>query len=95
MKTTIIGIELSEGISKKTGQPYSIGKLHATIPLQQRGAKGATGTTYDCEADVLKTVQHLECPFVADLQTDMVMKYGRQVQQITAIKPEQRGHAKA
>lgn len=34
MKINVIGFESSEGVSKKTGQPYAIGKLYAALPSQ-------------------------------------------------------------
>ncbi len=50
MKTNIIGFEISEGVSKKTGKPYAIGKLYAALPLAAaEGSKGFMGTEYRCE----------------------------------------------
>jgi CTX phage RstB protein len=87
MKVTILGHEISEGTSKRTGQPYSIGKLHATVPLAQKGAKGFMGNAFDCPPDIIKTIEQLDCPFTATLETQMVMRYGQTAQQITRIIP--------
>ncbi|GKS89101.1 replication initiation factor domain-containing protein [Acidovorax sp. SUPP2539] len=34
MKAHVIGIEISEGVSKKTGNAYAIGKLYTALPLE-------------------------------------------------------------
>lgn len=91
MKTTVIGFEISEGVSKKTGQPYSIGKLYAALPIAgSKGAKGYMGTTYSCEPSVLRKVEHLACPFEADLEQQDVMRYGERKQEIVSIVPTAR-----
>jgi hypothetical protein len=87
MKVTILGHEVSEGTSKRTGQPYSIGKLHAAVPLAQKGAKGFMGNAFDCPPEIIKAIEHLDCPFKAELDTQLVMKYGQSVQQIVQVKP--------
>lgn len=91
MKTTVIGFEISEGVSKKTGQPYSIGKLYAALPIAgSKGAKGYMGTTYSCEPSILRKVEHLTCPFEADLEQQDVMRYGERKQEIISIVPTAR-----
>ena len=40
MKAHVIGIEISEGVSKKTGNAYAIGKLYTALPIVGKGARG-------------------------------------------------------
>ena len=54
MKAHVIGIEISEGVSKKTGKPYAIGKLYAALPIVGDGARGLMGSMYQCEPAVLR-----------------------------------------
>ena len=91
MKTTVIGFEISEGVSKKTGQPYSIGKLYVALPLAgSKGAKGYMGSEYQCEPSVLRKVEHNACPFEADIEQQDVMRYGQRKQEIVSIVPTAR-----
>jgi CTX phage RstB protein len=94
MKVTIIGFEISEGISKKTNAPYSIGKLYAALPLAGgKGVKGYMGTEYRCEVSVLRKIEHLNCPFEGDIEQVDVMRFGERKQEIVSIVPVSRAPA--
>lgn len=90
MKMQVCGFEITEGTSKKTGKPYAIGKLHTMIPLAGRdGAKGFAGHTYDTEVSVLRKVEHLAPPFLADVEVQQVMRYGNAVNEVVTVVPAQ------
>lgn len=88
MKINVIGFESAEGISKKTGQPYAIGKLYAALPLAgSKGSKGYMGSEYKCEPSVLKKIEHNLPPFMAEVEFQDVMRFGERQQQIVSIVP--------
>ncbi|SFQ68824.1 CTX phage RstB protein [Variovorax sp. OK605] len=88
MKINVIGFESSEGVSKKTGQPYAIGKLYAALPLAgSKGTKGYMGSEYRCEPSVLKKIEHNAPPFMAEVEFQDVMRFGERQQQIVSIVP--------
>ena len=94
MKVQVVGFEITEGVSKKTGQPYAIGKLHCTLPLapaqgQSNKAKGSMGATYQCDVSVLRKVEHLAPPFVAELEQEDIMRYGERKTEIVSVVPTQ------
>lgn len=91
MKITVVGYELSQGMSKKTGQPYAIGKLHCTLPLApaqgQNIARGEMGTTYQCDPTVLDKIKDVSPPFVAELEQQDVMRFGERRTEIVSVVP--------
>jgi hypothetical protein len=88
MKTNVIGFEISEGTSKKSGNAYSIGKLYAALPLASaKGSKGYMGSEYRCEPSVLRKVEHLQPPFMAEIEFQDVMRYGERKQEIVSVSP--------
>lgn len=88
MKMQCIGFEMNEGTSKKTGLAYAIGRLHTMIPLAgSKGAKGYVGHTYDCEVSILRKVEHLQPPFLADVEVQQVMKYGKPTNEVVSVVP--------
>lgn len=88
MKLLVIGLEVNEGTSKKTGNPYSIGKLHAALPMVgSANAKGYQGHTIDCEVSILRKVEHLPCPFEAEVETTQVMRYGKPQTEVLSVVP--------
>lgn len=98
MKVNVIGFEITQGISKKNGQPYAIGKLHCALPLapsQGAGncAKGYMGSTYQLDVSVLRKVEHLAPPFNADIEAQDIMRFGERRQEIVSIVPSERGPA--
>jgi hypothetical protein len=96
MKVNVIGFEISEGISKKTNNPYAIGKLYAALPLApSKGAKGFMGSEYRCEVSILRKVEHLAPPFEANLEFQDVMRYGERKQEIVELVPMGRAVPKA
>lgn len=102
MKLNVIGFEVSEGVSTKTGKPkpYSIGQLHTILPLSGRAqsnepgsrqvSKGALGSTYRVEVGVLEKIMHLEPPFVVEAESADVMRFGERVSDIIALHPIER-----
>lgn len=88
MKVNVIGFEISEGTSKKSGQAYAIGKLYAALPLAGgKGVKGYMGSEYRCEVSVLRKVEHLQPPLMAEVEFQDVMRYGERKQEIVSIVP--------
>lgn len=87
MKAHVIGIEISEGISKKTGKPYAIGKMYAALPLVGQGARGLMGSQYNCEPVVLRKLDGVELPIVCELEMQDVMRYGERRQEIVSVVP--------
>lgn len=92
MKMQIIGVEISEGISK-AGKPYSIGRLHTTIALAppmagtENVARGFVGTTYDCDVVLLRKVQHLPFPITAEVTVTPVQRFGKREELVSDIAP--------
>ena len=87
MKAHVIGIEISEGVSKKTGKPYAIGKLYAALPIVGDGARGLMGSMYQCEPAVLRKLAGIQLPAVAELEMQDVMRYGERRQEIVSVVP--------
>lgn len=97
MKVKVIGIERMEGDSKKTGKPYAMAKLHTTLPLEFRKVDdgnshalslGEMGTVYeDVKPDVIRTIEELPLPFLAELEIQDVMRFGKRQSNIVGIKP--------
>lgn len=94
MKMQVVGFEISEGVSKKTGKPYAIGQLHTMIPFSgAKGAKGFVGHTYEAEVSVLRKIEHLQPPFAADVEVQQVMKYGKAQNEVVSVVPAQQPKA--
>lgn len=88
MKMQVCGFEATEGVSKKTGKPYSIGKLHTMIPLAGSDrAKGYCGHTYPVEVSILSKIEHLQPPFIADIEVTQVMRYGTAQNEVVSVVP--------
>lgn len=97
MKVQVIGFEITEGTSKKTGQPYSIGKLYAALPLAPaqglgNAAKGYQGSEYRVDVGVLRKVEQVPVPFTADIEQQDVMRYGQRQTEIVSIVPSTATH---
>lgn len=88
MKAFVIGLEVSEGISKKTNKPYAIGKLYAALPLAGgEGVRGMMGSMYQCEPSVLRKLMTMDLPVRAELEMQDVMRYGERRQEIVSVVP--------
>ena len=97
MKLNVVGFEISEGTSGKTGQPYSIGKLYCLFPLAQQQAKagarsisrGAMAKEFRVEVPVLdKLIEgKVQCPCVLEAEMAEVMRFGELSQDIVSLKP--------
>lgn len=87
MKAHVIGIEISEGVSKKTGNAYAIGKLYCALPIVGKGARGLMGSEYQCEPAVLRKLEGIELPVMAELEMQDVMRYGQRRQEIVSVVP--------
>lgn len=87
----IVGIEINEGVSKKTEKAYSIGALYTMTrlapPTPGNVAKGYMGDRFPVETDVLKTISHNSFPLTAEVTFETVMRYGKREQIITSIVP--------
>lgn len=94
-KMTIVGVELSEGVSAKSSREYSIGQLHTMIALappskESNLAKGQVGSSYECPAPLLRKIAHLPFPIAAEVSTEDVMRYGKRQTMVTDIHPVER-----
>lgn len=95
MKMQICGIEVSEGISKKTGKPYSMGSLHTLVQLapplgsSDNIAKGSMGSTYECDPILLRKFEHL-VPCMAEVELGAQMRYGERKEIVVDVRPVER-----
>lgn len=91
MRTQVIGIEASEGVSGKTGKAYSIAQLHCIAPLAAPMAggvaRGSMGTTYRVDAAIVKGLGERPVPFLADLNIRTVMKFGKPEMEVLEVVP--------
>lgn len=89
----IVGIEIMEGTSKKTGNAYSMGTIHTMTKLAppmggaDNVSKGFMGDRYQCDANILRKIQHLPFPIAADVTTEDVMRFGKRESVVTDIQP--------
>lgn len=87
----IVGLEISEGISKKTDKAYSIGTVYTMTrlapPMQGNTAKGFMGDRYSVEVEVLRPISHNVFPIDAEITKETVMRFGKREEIITAIVP--------
>lgn len=91
MKMQIVGFEINEGTSSKTGKAYAIGRLHTMIPLSgSAGAKGYIGHTYDAEVSILRKIEHLAPPFAGEVEVQQVSMYGKPINQVVSVVPTER-----
>jgi hypothetical protein len=93
MKLQIIGLEGMSGISGKSGKAYDMGSIHSVArlaaPFDDSGvAKGAMGTTYRCSSALVKTLAHNPLPFLAEVEIQDVMKFGKREQEVVSVTPE-------
>lgn len=85
MKAYVIGLQISEGVARATGKPYSIGKLYTALPMAGDGARGMMGSEYQCEPAVLRKLDGINLPAYCDLEMQDVMRWGKRVQEIVSI----------
>lgn len=89
----IVGIEINEGTSKKTGRPYSMGTVYTITKLAppmggaDNVAKGYAGDKLDCDVTVLRKVQHLPFPLDVEADVDTVLRFGERQQVVTDLRP--------
>jgi hypothetical protein len=96
MKIKVVGIERAEGVSTKTGtpKPYSMGQMHAMVPLEESGgsldsrrSKGFMGATYPVSAELVKQIEELSFPFDAELTIQDVMRFGKRESKVMDVRP--------
>lgn len=93
MKVTICGIEVNEGVSKKTGNAYSMGSLHTICALappfggKDNIAKGFMGTTYEADPVLLRKLEHLPFPLEAEVVIQNVMRFGKRQEVVADVVP--------
>lgn len=89
----IIGIEISEGVGKTSGKAYSMGTIHTMTALApptgqaDNVAKGFMGDKLSCDVTVLRKVQHLPFPIVAEVDTQNVMRFGKRETIVIDVRP--------
>lgn len=91
MRMQIIGFEGNADISKKTGQPYEIGQIYTVVrlaaPYGSAISRGSMGSTYRCPLALIKKIEAVTTPFIADVEVVDVMKYGKREQEVLDITP--------
>lgn len=93
MKLNIIGIEISEGVSKTSKQNYSIGTVHTMTELappmgdKDNVAKGFAGDKYACDVGLLRKIQHLSFPLVVECEVKSQIRFGERQQYISDLSP--------
>jgi len=92
VKLTIIGIEINEGMSKKTGKPYSMASVHTMTALAppmggDNVARGFAGDKFELDAGLVRTIAHLSFPLVCEVEKQDVIRFGQRQQIITDLRP--------
>ena len=64
-----------------------IGKLYVALPVVGKGAKGLMGSMYDCEPAILRKLENINLPCLADIEQQDVMRFGERKQEIASISP--------
>lgn len=89
----IVGIEINEGVSKKTGRNYAMGTVHTITKLAppmggaDNVSKGYAGDKLQCDVSVLRKVEHLPFPLHAEVEVETVLRFGERQSQVTDIRP--------
>lgn len=96
-RMAIIGVSASaEGAISKAGKAFRIGQIHTMIPLAPAYAeggieKGYVGTTYSCDPELVRRIAHLpmsaSTPLIAEVEIEIVARFGKREEQIVDIKP--------
>jgi hypothetical protein len=94
----IVGLEGSKGTSGKTGKAYEIGQLHSIVRLAPplgdgNVAKGFMGSTYRCGVDIINSLSHNPLPFMAEVDVQDVMRFGKREQEVVSVSPESKAPA--
>lgn len=97
MKVQLVGVEVSCGISKKTGREYSIGSLHclaALAPPLENGdpkrpnvARGMAAIKRDCPEPLARKLQELPPMTWVDLDETEQIRFGEVQRVITDVRP--------
>lgn len=87
MKVIVLGMDWNEGISKKTGNPYSMASLFCAVPIDGKNAKGCMGMAYDATPEVVRQFDSFVFPFEADLVLQDVMRFGKRETKLLDVKP--------
>lgn len=92
MKMKILGFDGAAGIGKKSGKDFAFGNLHTEAELAPAWgeggiAKGSMGTTYDCPLPLVQKIQHLQPPFMADVDIRPVMRFSKREEMVFDISP--------
>lgn len=88
----LIGLEVSEGIGKKSGKPYAMAALYTVVDLaapfgEGNVAKGAMGAKLELPAEVGRRIAHLPFPIVAEVESRDVMRFGERKEEILDVRP--------
>lgn len=91
-KMKITGYEGSSGVGKTSGKAYAIGQLHTLAPLAEAFSEGGIsrgemGTTYQCPLLLVEKIKHIQPPFLAEVDIQDVMRFGKREQQVRDITP--------
>jgi len=87
MKVLVLGYEAMEGVSKKTGNAYRMGRLFVALPLGGKGGHGYQGAALDADPDILKRFDSYPCPFEAEVTETSVMRFGERRSEVVDVVP--------
>lgn len=92
MKMQIVGMEGSSGVGKTSGKAYAMGQIHTLAklaePFSAEGvSKGLMGTSYRCPLPLIMKIKHLTPPFMAEVDVQAVMKFGKREDEIFDVSP--------
>lgn len=95
MKVTVLGIEASQGVSKKgpnAGNAYSIGTLHTMIELapaigKESFNKGFAGDKMRCDLPLLAKLRDLPFPLDCEVTSKPVLQFGERVELVVDVVP--------
>lgn len=92
MKVTVIGVERLEGVGKESKKPFAIGKVFASVKLESSHSdtgltKGAMGTEYRVDPELVKRIEHLDFPVEAELIVEDVMRFGKRESKVLDVRP--------
>lgn len=87
MKVQVIGCDWMEGVSKKTGNNYSIGRFYVTLPIDGKNARGQQGAEYEATAELVRRFDTYPMPFEAEMTFQDVVRYGKRESKLVDVVP--------
>jgi hypothetical protein len=94
MKMQIVGFDGAVGVGAKSGKDYDMGNVYILAELAPSFsptgiAKGSMGTSYPAPFALISKIAHLPTPFVAEVDIQPVMRFGKREEHVKNISPIQ------